>query len=140
MKTLNEQLDARFGSMGDALRAIAQCRTVEELRQAIRAQEPIVTEAERFAGSIAHVETREAAAFCDEVRIVRRALDHRKGTLKGVEAPVAVQFVTSDTPSKPKPPANALVLTREQARDLAAYQRAKARAEAEGKTLWIEPM
>jgi hypothetical protein len=74
MKTLNEQLDARSGPLVEALRSLAQCRTIEALRQAIRTQELSVTEAERFAGSIASVVTREAAAFRDAVRIVRRTL------------------------------------------------------------------
>ena len=35
-------------------------------------------------------------------------------------------------------PANALVLSREDARDVWNYERAKAQAEWEGKALWIE--
>ena len=75
MTHLSEQLDARSGPLMEALRSLAGCRTVEALRHAIRTQEPLVTGAERFAASIAHVETRDAAAFRDAVRSVRKTLD-----------------------------------------------------------------
>lgn len=138
MKTLNEQLNARFDSLTEAYRALGGCRSIQDLRRALHAQEPVIKEAERFATSIAHVETREAAAFCDAVRTVRRTLDERKGTLKGVTASDAVQFVTSDTPRKPEPPANALILSRAEARDVQNYERAKAQAATEHRPLWVE--
>jgi hypothetical protein len=138
MKTLNETLEEKLGPVSDAYRAIAGCRTVQARQHAIHAQEPVITEAERFASSIAHVETLEARQFCDAVRTVRRTLEDYKKTLQGMVTPAEVQFVTSDTPSKPEPPANALILSRADARDFRNYERAKIRAKAEGKELWVE--
>jgi hypothetical protein len=83
MKTLNETLEEKLIPVSDAYRAIAGCRSVQELREALRMQEPVIKEAERFASSIAHVETLEARQFRDAVRTVRRALEDRKDTLKG---------------------------------------------------------
>ena len=138
MTTLNEQLATRCGPLTEALRSLGHCRTVEELRQVIRTQEPIVTEAERFASSITHVETEGAAAFRDAVRTVRKTLNGCKESLGGVVAPVKVEFVR-DPASTPQPPAEALILTRAEARDARNYERAKAQAEREGRPLWIEP-
>jgi hypothetical protein len=64
-------------------------------------------------------------------------LDERKGTLKGV-AVSDVVLVTTDTPRKPEPPANALILSRAEARDVRNYERAKSQAAAEHRPLWIE--
>jgi hypothetical protein len=138
MTTLNEQLATRRGPLTEALRSLGHCRTVEELRQAIRTQEPLVAEAERFAKTISHVETGEAAAFRDAVRTVRKTLNGCKESLGGVVAPVKVEFVR-DPASNPQPPADALILTRAEARDTRNYERAKAKAEREGRPLWIEP-
>jgi hypothetical protein len=138
MKPLNEILKEKMIPVSDAYGAIARCRTVQALRHALRAQEPIIQEAERFASSIAHVETLEARQFRDAVRTIRKTLEDRKETLQGVVTPAEVQFVTSDTPRKPEPPANALLLSRAEARDVRNYERAQVRAKAEGKVLWVE--
>ena len=138
MNTLQEHLSARSGPLIEALRSLAGCRTVDALRHAIRTQGPLVAEAERFAASIAHVETGEAAAFRDTVRTVRKTLDDRKEALGGVVAPTKVQYVTTDTPRKPEPPATALIVSRLEMRDVRNYERATAQAKASGRTLWIE--
>jgi hypothetical protein len=138
MKTLNETLEEKLIPMNDALQALGGCRSIQALQHAIHAQEPTIKEAERFASSIAHVETREARQFRDAVRIIRATLEDRKETLQGVVTPAEVQFVTSETPNKPQPPANALILSRVEARDVRNYERATIRAKAEGKVLWVE--
>jgi hypothetical protein len=138
MTTLNDTLQEKLVPLTAAYGALARCRTVPELRQAIRTQEPIVREAELFATSIAHVETSEARQFRDTVNTMRRALEDRKGTLQGVVTPAGVSFVTNDTPKRPEPLANALILSRAEARDVSNNEQAKARAQQEGKELWVE--
>ena len=46
--------------------------------------------------------------------------------------------VTLEDDTVPKKPASAIVLTREEARNHQTYQAALARAEKEGKLLWVE--
>ena len=138
MPTLNELLEEKLPPLTEAYRAISGCRSVPELRHALRTQEPIVKEAERFATSIAHVETVEARQFRDTVRMVRRTVEDRKGTLHEVVVSAEGQVVPRDTPSKLEPPANALAVSRAEMRDVRRYEAAKAQAKREGKELWAE--
>src|SRR3954453_20482237 len=128
MTQLSQILEEKMGSLKEAYGALAGCHSAQALREALRTHEPLVTAAERFATSIAHVETAEARQFRDAVRTVRRALGDRKETLQGVALPVEVTFVPSHTPKKSEPPADALVLSRLEAHDNRKYMAAKERA------------
>jgi hypothetical protein len=113
--------------------------TMPAYAQALPRVAAAVKAAEAFAAHTTPVAATTAYRFRDSVRSARHILDYHQGQLRSVP-PVrsAVQVVPSDTPSTPTPPANAIFLARAAAGDVRHYERAKARALAEGKTLWFE--
>ena len=141
MKTFEEAVDETLTPLTEAVAALGHCQTVQEQKHRVTELAVRVTAAEAFAARTTQVETRGAKQYRASVESARHILEHHRTKLETVpSAGPEIRVVSSDTPSKPQPPANALVLTREQARDVPTYRRAKTQAAAEGKTLWIEPM
>jgi hypothetical protein len=141
MQTFEEAVDEKLTPLHEAMQAFSGAHSRQEHRRTLAQLDTALTAAEGFAERNQHIEARIALQFRDTVQSARRIFNHHHEKLRSLPAPAPeITSMPSAPPSKPQPPAHALVLTREQARDVPTYRRAKTQAAAEGKTLWIEPM
>ena len=139
MKSFDELVEEKLTPVSEAVQAFSRAHDVQEHRDRLLELEAAVREAERFVLQTKVVETKSAEQLRETVRSARRVLNFHLERLKGVPFPGPTDRAVPLRPAgKPQPPDYALVITQEEARDVLAYRRAKAKAEREGKEVWVE--